>query len=824
MAKGAAALPASGGSTLPASSSSSSSTLTSSSSSSSTLPASGSSTLSASSSSSSSSSVAKRVLRSNTVDDVIEVERWKFSPPIRDSSESQRIHVETRRQYSFDGLAVRDTGDSRGRGVYATKDLRDFPLLIPNLVFPVEDGATPATLSHVWEYTDKLASLGRGDGKPKVDCELDMKRGAMGGLAITSMINEPLIWEKINCIFWGNCVRTLRPIEKGEQLLVYYGKDYHRTWDLNYAFSVAKGPQVQTGGLPRLDIVASFVRHYYDKEVISYYTRIDRPGDAQTHWTVPSPALRVAQPPEESSFLTLFKTALVRFVEYHQQVVMAADCAMANAKKKNKQVRMWPEGPNDYKIWMEAVEASQQSSFVEGSVAGGYNIKVAKSSLRRRIVPKTRPKLKIETQLENATPGRTKKSKKKHQAYVYVDPTDTYCFEIARNDIVRFLLANLAVEASKIDIDINDLVHPLLEEALMETDYGVKLFKAMSSKIIGTDGETFTPYAALETKFSTVPAEMFRKIDAFLNVNMHEQLVLDGATRNGQTDLRMLTRRVLSCNVMGGLKHTPTTPTPTAQANPPSTTTTATIKGCLLSFMQYERTDAGNIKLNSKFPPTTTPPVVIEAVTEQAQINAMANNERMERYVSFLARTGRGGELCSIWSAAMKRIGDSFKHAQDSLAIVEACENLGEANRFHAHVDAHWSNSAAKVIEKRRESAKYEAMLAIVVQDTQTHTHTLHVTQKRNTYIHTHTQGKDDEHYLHKTCAKCGKSIDFRNFGEMASKELDANGNRIKKVRRTCMECMGHSVKANRDLKQKESMLLLPDNLREDMANDSTLR
>ena len=212
---------------------------------------------------------------------------WTFLHPTRDSqSDSTSVLGEmgvASRTYTYKGIEVRDSNDGRdrGKGVFATVELPEC-LLIPILAPRYEEDAPKA---HVWSYTGGLHDLGLADGRPNPDCPTDQARGALGGLAITMMINEPCPDEKVNCEFWGNCVRTLRVIEPGEELLLYYGENYaFRTWPFDYNASIGLGKD-KPPRQPKQATMASFVRYYYEREVVTYEEEDERP--AQVMWQRP---------------------------------------------------------------------------------------------------------------------------------------------------------------------------------------------------------------------------------------------------------------------------------------------------------------------------------------------------------------------------------------------------------------------------------------------------------------------------------------------------------------------------------------------------------
>ena len=128
------------------------------------------------------------------------------------------------------GLEVKPTSDGRrGQGVFATEDLAAL------LLFPILGNPTNAARgTHLWVYTtEEMKSKGRVEAG-----DVGSGGGEEGVVhfkaAMAMYVNEPLhgSTERVNCMFWGDCLVVTRPVVRGEQLLVGYGqgKTYHRTY------------------------------------------------------------------------------------------------------------------------------------------------------------------------------------------------------------------------------------------------------------------------------------------------------------------------------------------------------------------------------------------------------------------------------------------------------------------------------------------------------------------------------------------------------------------------------------------------------------------
>ncbi len=84
----------------------------------------------------------------------------------------------------------------------------------------------PGTFTHGWDVTDYSIN-----GNPKL---FTHEKVGSFGLAIAMMVNEPTN-DQPNCIFKQNHLITIKTIQPGEELTVYYGSDYdsHRNYSIN---------------------------------------------------------------------------------------------------------------------------------------------------------------------------------------------------------------------------------------------------------------------------------------------------------------------------------------------------------------------------------------------------------------------------------------------------------------------------------------------------------------------------------------------------------------------------------------------------------------
>jgi hypothetical protein len=304
--------------------------------------------------------------------------------------------------------------------------------------------------------------------------------------------------------------------------------------------------------------------------------------------------------------------------------------------------------------------------------------------------------------------------------------------------VVDFLLANLAVGSSKAGIEVLDLVHPGAAHLLM-LEEGKPLLAALSFQRADKD-KTYNTYNDLELKFTPeeIPHTVFRHLDCFFNVNMHEFLVLEGVTRDGKTCLEKLTQRLVTCDLYGGLR----------QQSPADFDLKKAPKlEYVRQFERYEATRRTGLEATrtGALALTSADAGQMAARATKPAIDTSANNEKMERYVHYLAESGKGGAMAELWSAVMKRISNGFVHTQDSSALVVAAENLGEHLRFHSHVDSNWSGTSAEVLESRRNANKWEVMAAILVlahthtrTHTHTHTHLTHTLSTSTAYLSPH--------------------------------------------------------------------------------------
>lgn len=128
-------------------------------------------------------------------------------------------------EFSWYMLEIKKSNEPRaGNGVFATEHLK------PGLMFPIlgtpvswEEAHTREEnldFTHGW-FFDKILEQPI-DGDPKIK---PYKKIGTFGLAVTMMINEPL-YKKPNCIFKLDYVLVAKPIKKGEELTIYYEKDY----------------------------------------------------------------------------------------------------------------------------------------------------------------------------------------------------------------------------------------------------------------------------------------------------------------------------------------------------------------------------------------------------------------------------------------------------------------------------------------------------------------------------------------------------------------------------------------------------------------------
>jgi hypothetical protein len=122
------------------------------------------------------------------------------------------------RGYTWPALAVRQSQQNvgGGLGVFATRKLKP-GIMIPILGHRV---AQADGLTHGWVYYGSIK--GAVDGHPSIN---PYKGVGSFGLSIAMMVNEPTR-AKPNCIFKMDHIVIAEPIRKGEELTVYYGKNY----------------------------------------------------------------------------------------------------------------------------------------------------------------------------------------------------------------------------------------------------------------------------------------------------------------------------------------------------------------------------------------------------------------------------------------------------------------------------------------------------------------------------------------------------------------------------------------------------------------------
>lgn len=153
-------------------------------------------------------------------------------------------------------LEVRETGDVRGGGLYASEDLD--MRYVNKIIAPYPGVPTPAPAEDSAKYMQDLKyNVGdkKGEKTPRGTYisyyHLD-RSGTLGlsniRLPLGQFANEPLnppdgnggYWEVHNAQYTSKGLKLLKPVLKGEQLLVCYGSDqtYARDWDAPLCCSV----------------------------------------------------------------------------------------------------------------------------------------------------------------------------------------------------------------------------------------------------------------------------------------------------------------------------------------------------------------------------------------------------------------------------------------------------------------------------------------------------------------------------------------------------------------------------------------------------------
>jgi hypothetical protein len=124
--------------------------------------------------------------------------------------------------FAWDGIEIREVppDDVRGKGVYVNGMTIKQCTAYAVVGWPTrnKDG------THTWEYLELLKGMGLCTGDVR-DCPAGEE--CMHGACIAMMCNEPQAGtkERVNCIFWQNCLLVTRDILDGEQLLVEYDQN-----------------------------------------------------------------------------------------------------------------------------------------------------------------------------------------------------------------------------------------------------------------------------------------------------------------------------------------------------------------------------------------------------------------------------------------------------------------------------------------------------------------------------------------------------------------------------------------------------------------------
>jgi hypothetical protein len=91
--------------------------------------------------------------------------------------------------------------------------------------------ADPSTTSHCWSGYRSGYKFFATCGKPSRE-ERRSCRAGNRGVSIAMLINEPSIGEKANCFFQGGVIVVAQDIAIGTQLLIHYGNEYLREYQV----------------------------------------------------------------------------------------------------------------------------------------------------------------------------------------------------------------------------------------------------------------------------------------------------------------------------------------------------------------------------------------------------------------------------------------------------------------------------------------------------------------------------------------------------------------------------------------------------------------
>ena len=136
--------------------------------------------------------------------------------------------------FVWEGIKVRHI-KGKGKGIVATKHLK------VGMMYPIIGKRVPVEMyntQHAFPYDPILEGETAIDGHPTIN---PYYGSGNFGLSVTMMINEP-VTEKPNCLFKLNCLVVALPIQPGEELLTWYGKEYERE---KYNYSLRENPYLK---------------------------------------------------------------------------------------------------------------------------------------------------------------------------------------------------------------------------------------------------------------------------------------------------------------------------------------------------------------------------------------------------------------------------------------------------------------------------------------------------------------------------------------------------------------------------------------------------
>ena len=171
---------------------------------------------------------------------------------------------------------------ARGYGVIVARSLPEL-LFIPHLGPPKYPDSDD---TYTFEFPDEF-KIGCIDGNPG-NINAASPLAALHGLSISMMMNEPSTGERVNAIFHDGGVLTIRGIDKGEELLVWYGERYKtRSYELGDVDIMGWDKPL---GLAKTPTLKACVLHYYTAVVNPICHDNVAIDDLQfAHWQRPIP-------------------------------------------------------------------------------------------------------------------------------------------------------------------------------------------------------------------------------------------------------------------------------------------------------------------------------------------------------------------------------------------------------------------------------------------------------------------------------------------------------------------------------------------------------